>query len=81
MNKNFNIRFHGVDLEVPEWTKYVAQDPNGAIYAFQDKPILLRNFKSWSVLVGFCTKLEDANTTATSAPSCLDVDKRNYFYE
>lgn len=32
------MKFDGVEYEIPEWARWLAQDANGAWYVFENKP-------------------------------------------
>ena len=35
------VEYHGIRLAVPEGTKYIATDEDGAVYAYVDEPLAL----------------------------------------
>ena len=35
------VEYHGHKIRVPKWCKYLATDPEGEVYAFDRKPVLV----------------------------------------
>jgi hypothetical protein len=73
MNKRYDVMFEGVRVNIPDWTNYLVQETDGSIRALQEKPVLTRNFKVWSVLFGLSEEVHKGNSKNTYEPVCKEM--------
>ena len=41
------IEYYGINIEPPEWAKYIAMDSNMMVYAYNAKPYMSAVIDSW----------------------------------
>ncbi len=51
------ITIKGIEFEVPDWTKWVAQDEDGQWYAYDMEPILADNEWALNPEANYCDKI------------------------